>query len=180
MILKIGNYELNKDQLMIAALATAGLCLAVLFFIFYIPVMKTLAVKDAECKRIETEAREARVLIAHTGKIYGDRILINEDEVGRAMDELAKHGKLMGVNFVSMKPGEIKETLGAKYKEMSIAMSIESNDKQLADFIGSLDELKKGIVKIKSFEIAPKASDGALLESKLVIDMYISGHKYAK
>ena len=178
--MKIGSYELNKDQLTIAALAAAGLCLVILFFIFYIPVMKTLAVKDAECKRIETEAREARILITQAGKIYGDRILINEDEVGRAMDELAKHGKLMGVNFVSMKPGEIKNVPGAKYKELSIEMRLESNDKQLADFIGSLDELKKGIVKIDSFEIYPKAGDGTLLESKLVIDVYISGHKYAK
>lgn len=178
--MKIGGLELKKEQLTIAALAAGGLCAVVLFFIFYIPVMKTLAVKDAECRRVETEAREARILIAQAGKIYGDRILINEDEVGVAMDALAKHGKLMGVNFVSMKPGEVREVPGAKYKEMLIEMSMESNDKQLADFMGSLDELKKGIVKIDSFEIKPKTEDGTMLESKLVIDVYISGHKYAK
>ena len=63
---------------------------------------------------------------------------------------------------------------------MLIEMQLESNDKQLSDFLGSLDELKKGIVKVDSFEIRPKAEDSTILESKLVIDVYISGHKYAK
>ncbi|MCX5679074.1 MAG: hypothetical protein NTZ95_00085 [Candidatus Omnitrophica bacterium] len=178
--MKIGSYKLKKEQLTIAVLAAAGIFASILFTIFYLPVMKTLSLKDAECKCMETEAGEARRLITQAGKIYGDRILINEDEVGVAMDELAKHGKLMGVNFVSMKPGEIRDVPGAKYKEISIAMKIESNDKQLSGFMGSLDELKKGVIKVDSFEIVPKTEDNTMLESKLVIDMYISGHKYAK
>ncbi|MEI6863266.1 MAG: type 4a pilus biogenesis protein PilO [Candidatus Omnitrophota bacterium] len=178
--MKIGSYELKKEQLVIAISAAAVLCAFVLALIFYIPVMKKLGKNNTDCCLIEKEVREARALIAQAGKIYGDRILINEDEVGVAMDELAKHGKLMGVNFISMKPGEIREVPGAKYKEISIEMQVESNDKQLSDFIGSLDELKKGVIKLDSFEIAPKAVDSTVLESKLVIDMYISGHKYAK
>lgn len=178
--MKIANYEIKSEQITILAIAAAGIIMAILFFALYLPVMKTLSAKDAECKRIEMETKDARTLIAQAGKIYGDRILINEDEIGVAMDALAKYGKQMGVNFVSMKPGEIRDVPGAKYKEISIEMTIESTDKQLSDFMGSLDELKKAVVKIDSFDIAPKAEDSAMLESKMTIDVYISGHKYAE
>lgn len=180
MSLNIGGYELKKEQLPLVALAAGALATVVIFAFLYLPVIKAVSTKNAECRRVETEAREAREMIATAGKIYGERMLISEYKIGVAMDALTKHGKVMGVNFISMKPGEIKDVPGARYKEISIEMRIESNDKQLADFMGSLDELKRGIVKIDSFDITPKSEDGGLLDSKLVIKLYISGHNYGK
>jgi len=176
--LKIGNIELTKGNLAIAYGAGAVVIAIAVFAILYMPLLSRFQSKNKECCAIEKDAREARELITTAGKIYGDRVLTREDEVGRAMDELAKYGKQMGINFVSIKPGEARDVQGAKYKIMSIEMDIESTDQKFSEFLGALDTLKKGLVKVKSFDMIPNKDDPSMLSASIVIDLYLSGRKY--
>ena len=176
--MKIGNVELTKENLLMAYGAGAIVIVIVVFIIVYLPLLARFNAKNKECCAVEKDAREARALIVTAGKIYGERVLTREDEVGRAMDELAKYGKQMGINFVSIKPGEARDVQGAKYKIMSIEMDIESTDQKFSEFLGALDTLKKGLVKVKSFDIIPNKDDPSMLSASIVIDLYLSGRKY--
>jgi hypothetical protein len=53
-------------------------------------------------------------------------------------------------------------------------MEIEANDTQLVKFMGSIDELKKAIVKVRSFDIVPDKSDRRILNMHMIIDLYLS------
>ena len=176
--MKIGNVELTKENLMIAYGAGAVVIAIVAFAIVYMPLLARFQAKNKECYTVEKDAREARALIVTAGKIYGERVLTREDDVARAMDELAKYGKQMGINFVSIKPSEARDVQGAKYKIMSIEMDIESTDQKFSEFLGALDTLKKGLVKVKSFDIIPNKDDPSMLSASIVIDLYLSGRKY--
>lgn len=178
--MKIANFEITKDKVIIAVSTGAILMAISVLIIFYAPAIKKMAAKGSECRKIETEVRQARTLISQAGKIYGDRTLISEDEVGWAMEEITKHGKAMGINFISIKPSEIKEVPGTGYKVMSIDMRLEATDKQFSEFIGAADTLKKGLLKISGFDISPKEDDPVKLDCRLLLDMYISGRKYAQ
>ena len=51
----------------------------------------------------------------------------------------------------------------------------KSTYEQLGTFLGSLDDLEKGLVKVKSFVIVPDGKDPAKLTANLVVDIYLSG-----
>lgn len=176
--MKIANFEVTKDKIIIAVSAGAALLAVLIFVIFYAPALKKMTANGMECRKLENEVRRARTLISQSGKIYGDRTLISEDEVGWAMEEITKHGKAMGINFISIKPSDIKEVPGTGYKVISIDMRLEATDRQFSEFIGAADTLKKGLLKIKGFDISPKDGDPSKLDCRLLMDMYISGRKY--
>jgi len=174
------NFDLigliRKNQA--AAIASgAALAVATAYLVFFAPLLKELGSKYAECRSCENQVIDARNLVDLGDKIdkeYGGRVLLSEKEAAAGIDEFTKHGKSLGVSFISMKPGEIVAKEGAPYKILPIDMELEANDAQLVKFMGSIDELKKAIVKVKSFDITPTKNDRRTLNAHMVIDLYLS------
>jgi len=150
------------------------------YLMLFAPLMQRLGIKYQECRVCENEAIYARNTIKDAGRLYGDRVLMTEKEVSVAIDELAKHGKDIGINFISMTPREIVQEKGAKYKMLPVEMEIEAEDQKFSEFLGSLDELKLALIKVKSFDIIPNPEDRTRLKAVLVVDMYLSGQEYAE
>ena len=175
--MKIGKVELTKEKLIAAIAAAVALVALGAYLIFYAPVIRETGIKYAACRAVENELLECRNIIESAGRIQGKRVLMTEKDVSHAIDELTRQGKLEGINFVSMSPGEIKEEEGSQYKTLPINVEIKSTYKQLGIFLGSLDKLEKGLVKVKSFDITANAGDPKLLTTVLVMDMYLSGRE---
>lgn len=176
--MKIGKIELTQEKLVIVIAATTTLIALGAYLIFYAPLIRELRIKRLDCKTVENEVFKCRNIIKSAGQ--KERVLITEEEVSQAIDELTRHGKLKGVNFVSMNPKEIKEEKGTQYKTLPVEMKIESTYEQLAIFLGSLDDLQKALVKVRSFDINPDKKDSSKLMTDLVADIYLSGQKNAE
>jgi len=56
-------------------------------------------------------------------------------------------------------------------------MEIESTYEKLGVFLGSLDDLEKALVRIKSFDITPDKEDPSKLTTDLSVEIYLSGDK---
>ena len=170
----MGFVRANRMAAIIAAIAI-GISLA--YGIFFFPRMKELRVKYLDCRLCESHVADARNIIEAVSRLdkeSGTRILISEKEAASGIDEFTKHSKTLGINFISMKPGNVIIPEGMPYKIMPIEMEIEATGEQFVKFAGSIDELKKAIVTVKSFDITPDKDDDKILKVDMVIDMYLS------
>ena len=66
------------------------------------------------------------------------------------------------------------------YKILPVEMKIESTHEQLAAFLGSVDDLEKGLIRVVSFEIVPDQTDPTKCITDLTVHMYFSGGENAE
>jgi hypothetical protein len=173
------NIKLTPQKIVLAICGVIALGTLVADAIFYLPLMGRFKSVYFECRTCENQVLEARNIIDSVGNNTSDRTLMTEKEVQFAMDEFVNQGKAKGINFISIRPGDVQEVQGAPYKTMSIDMEVEGPDEKISEFIGSLDELKKAVIKIKSFEITPNPENRTILKARITIDVYITARYYA-
>jgi Tfp pilus assembly protein PilO len=166
--------ELTKEKLMtflpVAVLVTViGISL-----IFYIPLMKKSRVVYAQCKAIEDKARKTKNVIKGASVISSRRVLMTEEDVSYATNELTRLGKQKGIDFVSIRPKDIQKEKGEEYKILPVELQLESTYKELGMFLGSLDDVEKSLITVKSFNIVPAPGNTARLITDLVVDVYLS------
>ena len=142
--------------------------------VFYAPLSKKLKVNKAECCLEEAKLADAYNAIAVAGKAANDVILMTEKDTPMMIGELTDYGKTIGVTFDAIKPGEVIKDTGHQYNILPVEMDIEATDKQCSTFLGSLDALKKSLVKVQSFDIVPDQENRAKLKARILINIYIS------
>ena len=175
--MKIGKIELTRERLIIAVIAGIIVIALAVYSIFFAPLISKVRAKYLECKSVEGDALECRNIIQSSGK--GERILITEEDISYAIDELTRHGKFKGVNFISMNPKKIeKKNKNSQYKVLPIEIKLESTCEELGVFLGSLDDLEKGLDKVKSFDITADKEDPSKLTTDLIAEIYISGREH--
>ena len=173
--MKLGKVEVTRQQLIIGAVAIAAVAAFVIYMALYAPLLSKLRIKYGQCNKYEKQIADGRELINVAGKTYSDRVLMTEKDVSSAIDEFAKHGKEQGINFISMKPGEAAAGSSSLYKVMPLEMEVEAKDEAFAKFLGSLDELKRVVITVRSFDVVPVQDDRSRVKARLIVDMYISG-----
>lgn len=169
--------KLVKDNLMAVIAIAIVIAAFIVYAVIFTPMTKEMKIKYLECRHCEGDVMNARNIIEYAktiGKSYGGRILISEKEAAAGIDEFTEHAKDSGISFLSIKPQDTILKEGAPYKIMPIELELEADDKQFVDFLGSIDELKKVIVTVDSFDITPEANNRARLHAKMVIHIYLS------
>jgi Tfp pilus assembly protein PilO len=166
-----------KANQTIAAITAVAISAVLVFGIFFFPRMKELRAKYIECRSCESQVADTRKLVEKVPKLNkeaGVRMLISEREAVSGIDEFTKSSKSLGINFVSIKPGNVVAPEGMPYKLLPVEIKVEASGEQFVKFAGSIDELKKAIVTVKSFDITPDKVNDGLLKVDMVIDMYLS------
>lgn len=170
--------RITKEHITIGVIILVVICGA--YFFLYNPLIGGLSAKAAECRSIEGLLLEMRDTIKLAGKSTEERVLLAEKDASLAIDELTKHGKSMGINFISIMPREIIKTSDSQYKILPVEMAVEATDQQFSQFIGLLDELKKSVITIESFDVGPEKESPGKLKATIVIDMYFSAAENAE
>lgn len=176
--MKIGKIELTQERLTIVVIAIIVIAILGIYLIFFTPLISKLRTERLESRSIESNVLECRNIIESSGK--GERTLITEEDVSQAIDELTKHGKFKGVNFISMKPKKIEKKEDSQFKILPVEIELESTYENLGVFLGSLDDLEKGLIKVRSFDITADKEDPSKLTTDLIAEIYISGREYAE
>lgn len=165
--------KIPREKLIIVLSAAIVAVVTGIYLFLYMPLVKRLRTNLIECRTCENEVRDARNLIEMAGEFYTERVLITEEGISQAIDELTSRGKSEGINFISINPGEVKKMKDLQYEILPIQMEIESTYEQLGVFLGSLDDLNKGIFKVKGFSIVSSEKDPQRLITDLVVDLYL-------
>ena len=164
----------NRTTAVIIAIV---ICMPLAYVIFFLPRMKALGVKYLECRTCESQVVDAHnqiQVVAKLDKERSRRVLITEKEAAVGIDEFTAHGKSLGIKFISIKPLNVIKPKDMPYKILPIEMEIEANDDQFVKFMGSIDELKKAIVTVNSFNIMPDKERDKMLKIDMVIEVYLS------
>jgi Tfp pilus assembly protein PilO len=167
---------IHRRMALIISIA-AALAVIVIHVVFYGPLIKKLALGSLENKALEKYLESARYAIEQTGVSGPERALITEDEVSTAIAELTRHGKLKGVTFISIKPGEIISGPQQLYKILPLEIIMAAPEQKTAAFLGSLSDLKKSVIKVKSFEAALNTEGENKLKVNMVLEIYILGNE---
>jgi len=174
---KLGLWKLIRANQTMAIVIVVVICILLSYGIFFTPRMEELRVKYLECKLCENQIVDARNQIqaaSNLDKERSARVLISEKEAAAGIDDFTTHGKSLGVKFISIKPLDAIVPKGMPYKILPIEMEIEAKDDQFVKFLGSIDELKKAIVTVKSFDIIPDEDDSEILKADMVTEVYLS------
>ena len=166
--------ELTKEKLMTFLPVAVLVAVIGISLIFYIPLMKKSRAVYAQCKTIEGKARKIKNVIKGASVISSRRVLMTEEDVSYATNELTRLGKQKGIDFVSIRPKDIQKEKGEEYKILPVELQLESTYKELGMFLGSLDDVEKSLITVKSFNIVPAPENTARLITDLVVDVYLS------
>lgn len=167
--------ELTRERLIIIIAGAIGVVVLGVYLFLYGPLINKCRHSGQECRGIETRILRVRESMDLLKEDVAKRTLIPEKDISIAMDELTKMGRSKGINFTSITPGKIEPSENSRYKILPIDMEMESTYKELAVFLGSLEELKKGLVTVKDLDIASDKERRAKLSARLTLNMYLSG-----
>jgi Tfp pilus assembly protein PilO len=168
--MKIAGIEVTNKQ--ITMVSAAVIMVAGMHFIFCRPIMKDLKTKVQTYRVLDAQVRDARGVIASAGKITEERDLLSEREVSVAIDELAKTGKSMTVAFQSIRPRELAQGPDPRCKVLPVDLTVEATDRQMVSFMGALDDLKRNLITISSFDVVPDKDDPTKLRATMTVNLY--------
>ncbi len=174
---KFDLMKLIRANQTIVIIAVVAVIISLAWGILFFPRIKEARAEYLDCRLCESQVADARNLIEAVSRLdkeTGTRTLISEKEASSGLDEFTKYSKSLGINFISVKPGNAMIPEGMPYKILPIEMEIEATGEQFVKFVGTIDELKKAIVTVKSFDITPERDDDRKLNINMVIDMYLS------
>lgn len=172
------DYELwvkIRERPKVAIVSSAVILIFASYLFLYRPLVNKCRLRGRECRGIEAEILRAREAIDVLKQATTKRTLISEKDISIAIDELTKQGRSKGINFNSIAPGKIEGHGDPKYKILPIDIVVESTYKELAVFLGSLEELEKSLVTVKNINISPGKEKAAKLNTRLTLNMYLSG-----
>jgi len=167
--------ELTRERLTALIFIAIAIVAIGLYAFLYRPLIGKLRAGSLECREVETERRHAQEEIESLEAIEVKKVLITEEEVSLAIDELTRVGKSKGIDFVSIRPDKIEKADDAQCKILPVHMEIKSTYEELGAFLGSVDRLRKSLVAVKGFNISFDKEKMEKLNTKLVINMYLLG-----
>jgi len=166
-----------RENPMVFYAAAAALAALAAYLILFAPLLKKLGLKYVECRNCENRLWDARNTIKYAenlDKSVGARVLISEKEASAGIEELTRYGKSLGITFSEIKPGDVIYSAGASYKILPVEINMEANGGQFVKFMASVDELKKAIIRMRSFDIVPDNDDKNRLKINMVAEIYLS------
>ncbi len=157
----------------------SGVLLAAFFYaVFYAPLAGKLHQAALRCFALEKEAaavRSAAASLKSSGAAAsGGRMLLSENEISSAIEELSRAGKMHKVRFSSITPREASADTRSGYRALPVEIEAESGYQELGIFLGDLENLPKGLVTVESFDLAPDSRNPSLFKSRLGLNLYLS------
>jgi len=171
---KIFKRELTKKELIVVISAAVAVFALAYYVLLCNPLINELKIARAGCSTVEAETIRVRAALATLGTEDVKKVTVAEEDVAIAIHELTVTGKLKGIDFVSITPGRT-EKQGHSHEVLPLEIEAESTCRALGEFFGLLDELKDGLVTLRSFDIVADAKDPGKLKAKFVVNLHLSG-----
>jgi Tfp pilus assembly protein PilO len=178
--MKLPEIEWERYKGLITQLGLVVLFAVAVYVILINPMLGDLKSRKAEYEGLDNEISEMYRIIKSVGQIRTNKVLLTEGEASQAMDDLTKHGRKVGVDFLSINTGNVQHKAGTKYSILPIKLKVEGTYEQVGMFLGSLDDLDRGLVKVQSFSITRDDTKPTKVVALLELDIYLSSRKFRK
>jgi Tfp pilus assembly protein PilO len=122
---------------------------------------------------VETELLNQRCAVTTLEKSDLKSEMIERNEVPMAIAELTREGRYRGLNFSSISPGALQSTTQADIGVLPISITIESEYKNIGQFLSYVEDFPCSIVEIESLSIRPRKGDQSKLNEELILNLYV-------
>ncbi len=146
--------------------------LIILIFV-YRPLMNKLHNAANRLHEVETKVLYQRGAIAASKKSDVKGEMMQRNEVPLAIAELTEKGRELGLNFTSISPKQLQETTQASIRKLPISFTIESEYKNVGQFLAYVEEFSRTIAEVKSLSIRPRENNLPKLSVELVLNLYV-------
>lgn len=164
------NFEWNKGTITMVAGIAAG---TLLFFLLVMPLWAKAGRLAGEVKALESEMTAVREALDRSKTIKRGADFVSRNEVSRAIDEMAKVGAAMNINFIATSPQKIEQPEGMDHSVLPIRMQIQSDYKDLGAFLGALEHLEKSLVTVREFSISGEPSVLPRLSTEIIVEIHL-------
>ena len=146
--------------------------LIILIFV-YRPLMNKLHNAANRLHEVETKVLNQRGAIAASKKSDVKGEMMQRNEVPLAIAELTEKGRDLGLNFTSISPKQLQETTQAGIRKLPISFTIESEYKNVGQFLAYVEEFSRTIAEVKSLSIRPRKNNLPKSSVELVLNLYV-------
>jgi Tfp pilus assembly protein PilO len=160
----------KKLHVLCACCAFSGL---IVLMFAHGPLMIKLRNAANRLRKVEAELSNQRSAIAASGNSDVKDQMMRQDEVPPAIAELTEKGRDLGLNFSSISPSQLQETTQASIRKLPINFTIESEYKNVGQFLASVEGFSRSIAEVESLSIRPRENNLPTLNVELVLDLYV-------
>ncbi len=160
----------RKLHILYACCALSGL---IILIFAYRPLMIKLHDAANKLNEVETKLLNQRGAIAASKQSDVKGRMMQRNEVPPAIAELTEKGRDLGLNFSSISPRQLQETTQASIWKLPINFTIESEYKNVGQFLAYVEEFSRSIAEVESLSIRPRKNNLPKLSVELVLNLYV-------
>lgn len=165
--------SLGPSKTLLILCACCVLCGLIILIFVYRPLMIQLHDAANRLHEVETKLLNQRGAIAASKKSDVKGQMMQRNEVPLAIAELTEKGRDLGLNFSSISPRQLQETTQAGIRKLPINFTIESEYKNVGQFLAYVEEFSRTIAEVESLSIRPRESNLPKLSVELVLNLYM-------
>jgi len=165
--------SLGPSKILLILCACCVLSGLIILIFVYRPLMNKLHNAANRLHEVETKVLNQRGAIAASKKSDVKGQMMQRNEVPLAIAELTEKGRELGLNFTSISPKQLQETTQASIRKLPISFTIESEYKNVGQFLAYVEEFSRTIVEVKSLSIRPRENNPPKLSVELVLNLYV-------
>ncbi len=139
----------------------------------YIPLMIKLHNAANRLHEVQTELLNQYGAIAASEKSNVKGEMIQRNEVSLAIGELTEKGRALGLNFSSISPSQLLQTAQTGIRKLPISFTIESEYKNVGQFLAYVEGFSRSIAEVESLSIRPGERNLPELSVELVLNLYV-------
>lgn len=147
------------------------LALAFLTSLVYLPLWKNLQAKSFDYRQEQERLKQIKQEAVLGDKIKA-KLITSEDEIPQALDEMVRKARALGISFESMKRKDLL-TLDKNYKILPISIEASVEFQGLAEFLGSLENLRRSVIVVNQLDISRDKELLPRLRANIELGMYL-------
>ena len=165
--------SLGPSKTLLILCACCVLSGLIILIFAYRPLMIKLHDAANRLHEVETKLLNQRGAIAALEKSDVKGEMMQRNEVPLAIAELTEKGRDLGLNFSSISPRQLQETTQAGIWKLPINFTIESEYKNVGQFLAYVEGFSRTIAEVESLSIRPRENKLPKLSVELVLNLYV-------
>ena len=165
--------SLGPSKTLLILCACCVLSGLIILIFAYRPLMVKLNDAANRLHEVETKVLNQRGAIAALEKSDVKGQMMQRNEVPLAIAELTEKGRDLGLDFSSISPRELQETTQASIRKLPINFTIESEYKDIGQFLIYVEGFSRTIAEVESLSIRPRENNPPKLSVELLLNLYV-------
>lgn len=165
--------SLSSRQIQLIVYGSCAFLVILIFIFIYQPLAGKLRNANRELLGLEAQLLSQRNKVTVLKNLDLKGKLMQQKDVSSAINDITEMGRTLDIKFISITPQEPQRLKQVDFKELPINFKIESEYKNLGQFLAYLEEFPLTIVEVKTFSIRLNEKTLPKLNVDLLLNLYM-------